>query len=76
MKVETTGGAFIAALIGFGTGFLALLQQEGVTGVSDISEVAWWVLAVGSAIAFAKDYQALSTRRAIGKLTGNGNEKT
>jgi len=70
MNIENLSGAAIAALIGFLTGFLALLQQEGVGGVSDISEVAWWVLAVGAAISFLKDYQALATRRLVSSLKG------
>lgn len=75
MKIETIGGALIAMLIGFGTAFLALLNQAGVNGVSDISENAWWVLVIGGLIAFGKDYQSLSTRRFISKLTSTGNEE-
>lgn len=73
-NVNTMGGAAVAALIGFLTGFLALIQQENVNGVIDISEAAWWVLGGGAAIAFLKDYQALSSRRFISKLTGKPNE--
>lgn len=69
MKAETILGAFIAALIGFGTGLLALLQQPDAT-VSGITQTAWVVLAVGSAISFLKDFQAISTRRALTKVTG------
>lgn len=70
MNIENISGAFIAALIGFLTGFLALLQQEGVTAVSDINEVAWWVLGVGATISFLKDYQALATRRLVSLIKG------
>lgn len=72
MKIETLGGALIAALILFVSGFLALLQQDGVNSAGDISQVAWWVLAGGAVLSFLKDYQALTTRRVISKLTGSG----
>ena len=70
MKIETTGGAILAALILFVSGFLALFNQEGVTSVRDISEAAWWTLGGGALLAFLKDYQAISTRNVIGKFTG------
>jgi len=72
-KAETIGGAFIAALIGFLTGFLALLSQDGVSTINDIGQIAWIVLAVGALIAFGKDFQALSYRRWQAKLTSSGN---
>ena len=71
MNIPTISGALIAAVILFFTGLLALLQQEGVTSVGDINQVAWIVLGVGAFISFLKDFQALSTRRVIGKLTGS-----
>ncbi len=72
MKTETITGAFVATLIAFVTAFLALLQTPGIDGISDIPESAWWVLLGGGAVTFLKDYQALSARRAISKLTGTG----
>jgi hypothetical protein len=72
MKVETIGGALIAAIILFITGFLALFQQDGVQSWRDISEAGWWVLGGGAALSFFKDYQALSARRLLSKLTGTG----
>ncbi len=68
---ETVTGALIAALIGFVTGFIALFQMEGVTSWRDIAEASWWVLAGGAVLSFLKDYQALATRRMIGKMRGN-----
>ncbi len=70
MNISTIGGAFIAALIGFLTGFLALLTQEGVTDISDIGQIAWIVLSVGALISFFKDFQALATRKAISNMIG------
>ncbi len=73
MKIETIGGAAIAALILFITGFLAVFQQEGIGSVKDIAEGTWWVLLGGAALSFAKDYQALSARRLLANMTGSGN---
>jgi len=74
MNIETIGGAAIAAVILLLTGFLALYQQEGVTSAADISEAAWVVLVGGAALSFVKDFQALSMRRAISKLTNKDPE--
>lgn len=71
-NLNTIIGALIAAAIGFFTGMLALLQQEGVQALSDIGEIAWIVLVVGALISFLKDYQAIATRRAINKVTKTG----
>ncbi len=70
MKIENIMGALIASTIGFITGFLALLTQDGVHGVADIGEIAWYVLGGGAALAFLKDAQALWTRRTISNLVG------
>ncbi len=72
MNLPTISAAFIAALIGFLTAVLALLSQEGVTQISDISQLAWIVAGIGALISFLKDFQAMSTRRVISKLTGTG----
>tara|TARA_R110002126_G_scaffold203064_7_gene350411 strand:- start:686 stop:922 length:237 start_codon:yes stop_codon:yes gene_type:complete len=72
MNLNTIVGALIAALILFFTGMLALLQTEGVATISDIGQVAWIVLGVGALISFLKDYQAISTRRLVNKITGSG----
>jgi uncharacterized membrane protein YuzA (DUF378 family) len=70
MNSETVIGAVIAALIGMFTAVMALLVQEGVTSIGDISQLAWIVVGIGALISFLKDYQALTTRKAIAKLTG------
>ena len=66
-------GAVVAALIGFLTAVLALLMQEGVAELSDISQLAWVVAGVGSLISFLKDFQAIWTRQKIAKITGSKN---
>jgi uncharacterized membrane protein YuzA (DUF378 family) len=72
MNSSTVIGALIAALIGMFTAVLALLVQDGVTTIGDISQIAWIVVGIGAVISFLKDYQALSTRKTIAKLTGGG----
>jgi len=72
MNLNTIVGAVIAALILFFTGMLALLQTEGVETISDIGQIAWIVLGVGALVSFLKDYQAISTRRLVNKITGSG----
>jgi len=69
---ETIIGALIAALILFFTAVLALLTQEGVNSLADIGQIPWIVAGLGALISFLKDYQALSTRKLIGTLTGSG----
>lgn len=64
------GGALLAAIIGFLTGLLALLSQEGVTQLSDISELSLLILVVGSLLAFVKDFNAIWTRKFLGSKTG------
>ncbi|MGI9251030.1 MAG: hypothetical protein ACR2PR_07505 [Pseudohongiellaceae bacterium] len=73
MKSETVIGALIAAVIGVGTAFLALMNQEGVTVVGDISQKAWIVLGIGGLLAFLKDFQSITTRRALATMTGSRN---
>ncbi len=73
MKIETIGGAAIAAMILFLTGMLALLSQDGVTEIGDISQLSWIILGVGALISFGKDFQALSIRRGLASVTGTGN---
>ncbi len=71
-KLNTILGALVAALILFLTGMLALFQTPGVESVGDIGQIAWIVLGVGALISFLKDFQSISTRRLINKVTGTG----
>ena len=72
MKVNTIGGAAVAALILLVTGYMALLQTPQINGFSDVSEVQWTILIGGALTSFFKDYQALSTRRLINRVSGTG----
>lgn len=70
--MNTIIGAFIAALIAGLTAALALLNGPEVTQLSDITPLQWVIVLVGIAITFLKDYQAISTRRLVNKVTGTG----
>lgn len=70
--MNTIIGALIAAIIAVTTGAVALLSMDGITQVSDISQVQWLILLGGGLITFLKDYQAITTRRLVNKVTGTG----
>ena len=72
MNSETIIGALIAALIGMFTAILALLVQDGVASIGDIAQISWIVVGIGALISFLKDYQAITARKVIAKLTGGG----
>jgi len=65
-------GAASATIIALLTAALVLLSGEGVTSLDDISALQWTILAIGGAITFFKDLQAISARRLINKVTGSG----
>jgi len=65
-------GAAIAALIAIGTGAVALLTGTNVEAFADISPIQWTVLVIGGLLTFLKDWQAISARRVINKVTGTG----
>ena len=75
MKSQTVIGALIAAVITGLTAALTLLTGENVTKIGDISQLQWIVLGIGVALAFFKDFQAITTRKLIGKVTGTGEGK-
>ena len=70
--MNTIIGALIAAIITGLTAALALLQGPDVSALSDITGLQWAVLAIGVALAFFKDFQALTVRRLTNKVTGTG----
>lgn len=70
--MNTIVGAFVATVIAILTASLALLSGEGVTSLGDISQLQWVILVVGGAITFFKDFQAISARRLVNKVTGTG----
>jgi len=70
--MNTIVGALIAAVIAGLTAALAVLSGDTVTSLSDVSPLQWVILGIGVAITFFKDYQAISTRRLVSKVTGSG----
>lgn len=50
--------AVLGFLITFGTSVTALLAQEGVKNLSDISQAAWWAVFAGAVVATAKTVQS------------------
>jgi hypothetical protein len=70
--MNTILGAFIATVIALFTAALALLSGEGVTSLGDISGLQWTILIIGGAITFGKDFQAITARRLLNKITGSG----
>lgn len=70
--MNTIVGAFVATIVALLTAALALLSGEAVTSLSDISGLQWTILLIGGAITFFKDFQAISARRLVNKVTGSG----
>lgn len=74
MKMTTVGGALVAALILFISSIVTLFVNDPELTFGAISQATWVSVVGGALVAFLKDYQAVSTRRVIGKLTGNGDQ--
>ena len=70
--MNTITGALIAALIGFGNALLALFLNAPEFTFAMITQAGWVGLIVGAGMQFLKDYQAISTRRLVNKVTGSG----
>lgn len=74
MSIETIGGAIVAALILFVSSIVTLFVSDPELTFGSLSQATWVSVVGGALVAFLKDYQAVSTRRVIGKLTGNGDQ--
>ena len=70
--MNTIIGAFIATLIAMATAALALLSGANVASLGDISGLQWTILFIGGLITFGKDFQAISARRLVNRVTGSG----
>jgi hypothetical protein len=70
--MNTIVGALVAMIIAMLTAALALMSGEEVTQLSDISTLQWTILIIGGLITFFKDFQAITTRRLVNKVTGTG----
>lgn len=72
VNVNTISGAVIAALISFFNAVLALFLNNPEFTFGMITQAAWVGIIVGAGVQFLKDYQALSTRRLVNKVTKTG----
>lgn len=70
--MNTIIGAFVATVVALLTAALALLSGPDITSLSDITGLQWTILGIGGAITFFKDFQAISARRLVNKVTGTG----
>ena len=70
--MNTIIGAFVATVVALLTAALALLSGPSITSLSDITGLQWTILLIGGAITFFKDFQAISARRLVNKVTGTG----
>jgi hypothetical protein len=70
--MNTLIGAAIAALILFLSSIVTLFTASPELTFDMISTATWVSVAGGSAVAFLKDYQAISSRRLINKVTKSG----
>jgi uncharacterized membrane protein len=70
--MNTIIGALMATVIALLTAALALLSGPDVTSLGDITGLQWTILLIGGAITFGKDFQAISARRLVNKVTGSG----
>jgi len=65
-------GALVAALILFMSSMVTLFTNDPILEFDAISTAVWVSIGGGAAIAFLKDYQAITTRRLINKATKSG----
>ena len=70
--MNTIIGAAIAAAINFLTALTALFVNDPELTFAMIKQAAWVGIIGGALIQFFKDYQAISTRRLVNKVTGSG----
>jgi hypothetical protein len=70
--MNTIIGALIATIIAVLTAALALLSGANVDSLGDISGLQWIILLIGGAITFGKDFQAITARRLVNRVTGSG----
>lgn len=72
MNLNTLIGAGIAALILFGSSVVTLFTSNPELTFAQLTTATWVSLVGGAAIAFLKDYQAITTRRLVNRVTGSG----
>jgi len=70
--MNTIVGALVAALILFVSSIVTLFTNNPEMTWGMITTATWVSLVGGALAAFLKDYQALTVRRTVNKVTGTG----
>ena len=70
MNKDTVLGALIAALILFISSLVTLAVENPDMTLGALKQSTWISIGGGALVAFLKDYQAISTRKLMGKMTG------
>lgn len=70
--MNTIIGAVVAALILFVSSIVTLFTANPNLTFADITTATWVSVGGGALVALFKDYQALTTRRLVDKLTNSG----
>lgn len=72
INTNTLIGALVAALILFSSSMVTLFVENPDLTFDAIKQSTWVSVVGGAFIAFLKDYQAISTRRLVNKVTHTG----
>ncbi|WP_455363608.1 hypothetical protein [[Eubacterium] cellulosolvens] len=72
VNTNTLVGALVAALILFISSIVTLFTNDPTMTFQEIGQATWVSIVGGAAVAFLKDYQAITTRRLINKVTKAG----
>jgi hypothetical protein len=67
---EIISGAVIAAVILLVSSLVTLFSQDPGMTFQQISQGTWVSMIGGALVAFLKDFQSISTRKLVSKLTG------
>ena len=70
--MNTIVAALVAAAILFVSSVVTLFTNDPTLEFSTISTATWVSIGGGALVAFLKDYQAITTRRLINKVTNTG----
>lgn len=72
MNLNSFIGALVAALILFISSIVTLFAENPELTFGAIKQASWVSIVGGAAVAFLKDYQAISARRIVNKFTKTG----
>lgn len=72
MNINTIISALIAAAILFISNITTLFQENPELTFEMIKQSTWVSIVGGAVVAFLKDYQTISTRRLVNKVTKTG----